>query len=129
MPCQGADKKSKITKTIKTALPATCLRKESADIPHLSPTEHWIKVYDKTSTKYRAGLSKSYLDYIVPESQSKWEKQRAATFLRKYRESIGSVRVRSDTLSLAYSLMKKQVFLTPNEKQLYGTIFIFYGTL
>ena len=100
-------------------------RKESADIPHLSPTEHWIKVYDKNSTKYRAGLSKSYLDYIVPESQSKWEKQRAATFLRKYRESIGSVRVRSDTLSLAYSLMKKQVFLTPNEKQLYGTILYF----
>ncbi|HJM12717.1 MAG: tetratricopeptide repeat protein [Candidatus Marinimicrobia bacterium] len=96
--------------------------KGSTDIPHLNPTEHWIKVWDKSSPSYHEGINKSYTDYIVPESKSTWEKKRAAGFLRKYQESIGTVRVRTDTLKLAYNLMEKQKFLSPDDKLLFGKI-------
>lgn len=100
-------------------------QKGSSDIPHVNPTEHWIKVWDKNSPKYSAGLNRTYVDYIVPHSRSTWEKKRATSYLQKYRESIGSNNLQTDTLMLAYRLMKEQWFLKPSEKKTYGIILFF----
>ncbi|MCB0277965.1 MAG: tetratricopeptide repeat protein, partial [Calditrichaeota bacterium] len=94
-------------------MPSTTTR----DIPHVTPTEHWIKVYDKSSEKYHEEyINRNLMKELLPSNYALKEKQEAARLLQVYREKIGSDDEKTEELYRAGRLLEKQLILSPDDK-------------
>jgi hypothetical protein len=88
----------------------------ASDIPHVSSTDHYIRVHRENESDLLDILKTKYSSYFEPKSTSTWEKARAISLVDDYRKLINASNQPREYIYKAQRLFKKQLFLNSTEK-------------